>query len=254
MSILILERKKTRQFGYSDIARLGGFAARSFPRDVILGKKRISLNSLPKFIRGLSLTFDLAEYFRIIVEIEEADCRTKCVDEVKLYRMKENLRKRILDRHHVVLGQADKAFAISSIPRVYAALGNLERGATTKEIVERTDLPEGVIYQSLSYMEEKKIAQKKGTRYFAKDIHANFQGLKGEIFQKHFVKTAEESIQMSKRHIASEEKLFLSSAFSVAKKDLPQLKNELRSLLLKYIDTSENSDGDKVINLIASLY
>ncbi|MEN0059706.1 MAG: hypothetical protein AAGB31_12780 [Bdellovibrio sp.] len=46
----------------------------------------------------------------------------------------------------------------------------------------------------------------------------------------------------------------MSSAFSVSQKDLPKLKDELRSLLLKYVDTAENPDGNKVINLIASLY
>src|SRR4051812_39197485 len=103
-AILIQERKKYRRFGYSDIARHGGFSARSFPRDVVLGKKNLSLISLPKFIRGLGLTSDLAEYFRILVEIAEPKCRTKSLNETKLQQIKDNLKKRISDRYFVQVG------------------------------------------------------------------------------------------------------------------------------------------------------
>lgn len=254
ISVLIQERKKHRRFGYSDIARHGGFAARSFPRDVVLGKKSLSLNSLPKFIRGLGLTSDLAEYFRILVEISETKCRTKSLDETKLRQMKDNLKKRISDRHHVQVGHRDSAFVLSSVPRIYAALGNADIGSSLKEIFEKTSLSETEIHQGLGYMLEQSLIKKRGARYFANESHSNFQGLKTEIFKKHFIKTAETSIQMSKKFIGSEEKLFLSSAFSVSQKDLPKLKDELRSLLLKYVDTAENPNGNKVINLIASLY
>ncbi|MEN0057979.1 MAG: hypothetical protein AAGB31_04040 [Bdellovibrio sp.] len=154
IAILIQERKKHRRFGYSDIARHGGFAARSFPRDVVLGKKSLSLNSLPKFIRGLGLTSDLAEYFRILVEISELECRTKSVDEAKLRQMKDNLKKRISDRHHVQVGHSDSAFILSSVPRLYAALGTAEKGSSLKEISEKTSLPETEIHQGLTYMLE----------------------------------------------------------------------------------------------------
>jgi hypothetical protein len=110
------------------------------------------------------------------------------------------------------------------------------------------------VIETIEYMVRNQLVDKNGRKYFAKDIHANFQNMKGEIFKKHFVRTAEESIQISRTHIGSDEKLFLSSAFSVSRKDLPKLKDELRSLLLKYIDTSENANGDKVINLVTSLF
>lgn len=254
ISVLIAERKKYRRFGYSDIARHGGFAARSFPRDVVLGKKRLTLTSLPKFIRGLGLTSDLAEYFRVLVEISDPNCRVRILDDAKLYQMKDNLKKRLSDRHHIQIGHNDSAFVLSSVPHIYAALGSAENGSSLDEVLQKTSLIESEIHRGIAYMLEHRLIKKRSGRYFANEAHANFQGLKTEIFQKHFIKTAEMSIQMSKKHIGSEEKLFLSSAFSVVQKDLPKLKAELRSVLLKYVDAAENPNGNKVINLIASLY
>ncbi|MGZ6449546.1 MAG: hypothetical protein ACXWRA_16030 [Pseudobdellovibrionaceae bacterium] len=52
----------------------------------------------------------------------------------------------------------------------------------------------------------------------------------------------------------SNEKLFLSSSVSVLKRDLPKIKEELRAVLLKFVDSAEDSKGDTVVNLVASLY
>lgn len=251
---LIEERSKIKRFGYSDIARHGGFATRSFPRDVVVGSKRLTLVSLPKIVRGLGLSGDLADYFKVLVEIEELDCRTKHYDESKLFQIKENLKRRILSRAQIAVGQTDKAFVMSFIPKVYAGLGGLNEGSDIREIVEKTLLSEAEVFRALECMLANDLAYKKGRKYFAKELHANFQGLKSEIFKNHFIKTAEASAQMSRKHIGSEDKLFLSSAVSVSKRDLPKLKEELRSVLLRFVDNSENSKGDTVVNLVASLY
>jgi len=197
----IKERAKIKKLSYSDIARHGGFATRSFPRDVVLGTKRLTPSSLPKFIKGLGLSSDLADYFRVLVEIEESDCRLKSFDETKLHQIKENLKKRILLKSHVNIGQTDKAFVLSYIPKVYAALGDLNVGADLREISEKTSLSESEIIKALEYMTENDLVFKKGRRFIAKELHANFQGLKSEIFKNHFIITAETSAQVSRKYI-----------------------------------------------------
>jgi len=255
ISALIVQRNKYHRFGYSDIARTGGFKARSFPRDVALGKKRITLKSLPKFIKGLGLTSDLAEYFKILVEIEEVDCRVKNLNMAKLQNLKETLQKRISSKKAIRLDiDQDLNFIYSSIPKIYASLGPHEIGATVDDILDKTSLPETEVLRSLKFMIERKLIHRSKARYFPKELHLNFQNLESEVFRNHFVKTAEESILMSKKHIQSNEKLFLSSAFSVSQKDLPKLKEDLRAVILRYIDQAENPHGDRVINLTTSLY
>lgn len=251
---LIEEKSRHRKFGYADISRVGGFATRSFPRDVVLGQKRLTLVSLPKLIRGLGLSAELADYFKILVELEQPDCRPANMSDAKLSVMKENIRRRILSKQFVQVDRSDKAFELSMIPQIHAALGEVQTGASLQQIIDKTGLPESEITRTLDFMRTGQLIVKRAHRYYPAEQHVTFQGLKSEIFKKHFVKSTEDAIKMSKQFLGSDEKLFLSSSFSVSRKDLPQLKVELRALLHKYIDSAENPAGDKVVNLVASLY
>ena len=251
----ITERAKSKKFGYADIARLGGFSARSFPRDVALGQKRLTLNSLSKFSKGLQLPAELSEYFRIMVEIEYEDCRTKTIDPIRLLEAKARLKERILGKQSPSAVSANAAFKISTLPEVYAALGSTEKGATISEILHRTTLSSIAVEAALEQMITFGIAMKKKARYFPSKAHLSFEHLQqSEIFKKHFIWSSERSARMVKTGLSSDSRLFLSSAFSVNQQDLPKLKEELRNLLLKFVDTSEKTDGNKVINLVASFF
>lgn len=255
ITTVIGERKKVRDFGYAAIARNGGFRARSFPRDVVLGKKKITLTSLPKFIKGLGLSIDLAEYFKLLVEIEEVNCRTKNYEVSKLLGLKENLKKRLRTKNKIHFENSeDLNFIYSSIPKIYAALGEAKVGVTIDQIIIKTNLTETETLKSLQFMVQRKLITRSKGRYFSTENHLNFQNLSSDVFKKHFIKTASDSIEMSKKNIQSNEKLFLSSSFSVSQKDLSKLKEELRSVILRYIDNAEDPRGDKVISLVASLY
>jgi uncharacterized protein (TIGR02147 family) len=251
----IEERRKEKKIGYSDIARLGGFSARSFPRDVINGSKRLTLASIPKFAKGLQLKGELSDFFRTLVEIEHEDCRTKISDFVKLQDLKLRLKERILAKHGKTDSNTDEAFKVSSLPEVYAALGSVERGASISEILARTSLSAFEIEAALDQMVASGIAQKKKARYFPRQTHLSFEGLKqSEIFKKHFIWGSERSARMVKTGLSSDSKLFLSSAFSVNQGEIPKLKEELRALLMKFVDTAETTDGNKVVNIVASLF
>lgn len=255
IDLIISEKNKRKKFGYADVARLGGFASRSFPRDVVRGEKRITLNSLPGFMRALYLTSDISEYFRMMVELEHEDCRAKTQDEVKLRDIKIKYKERIISKFNSSKNSEEQAFQISSIPEVYAALGSVERGATLKEIYDRSHLPSHEIETALEKMIATGLVLKKKLRYFPRQTHLNFEGLsQSEVFKKHFISGCERSARMARSGLSSDSKLFLSSAFSVNRSDLPKLKEELRSLLLKFVDNSEQTDGDKVVNFVASLY
>lgn len=255
IKFFIEEESKLKRFGFSDIARQGGFAARSFPRDVALGQKRITLNSLPKIIKGLGLTSDLAEYFRILVELAHTDCRMKDVSELKLQQSLEGIRLRLSEKNEVVLENKSLAYKARNAPQIYAALGNKNRGSTVKEIQTRTNLSEEEIFETLGYMLELKLIEKRQGRFFLKENHIQLQGLKtNEFFKKHFTHLCEKSIRAANAKFNSDEALFLSSAFSVRKSDLPQLKNELRQLLHRYIDAAEKDEGDKVVQLMAGMF
>ena len=138
---------------------------------------------------------------------------------------------------------------------VYAALGSVERGATVSEISQRTELSDFEVEAALEHMLKGGLALKKKARYYPLQAHLSFEGLnQSEIFKKHFILNSERAIKIVKSGLSSDSKLFMSSAFSVNPADLPKLKDELRSLLLKFVDSSERANGHKVVNIVASLF
>ncbi|RYZ84926.1 MAG: hypothetical protein EOP04_17010, partial [Proteobacteria bacterium] len=62
------QKNNGRKLTYASLARLAGFASRSFPRDVIKGIKLLSRDSALAMARALKLNSDLAAYLCYLVE------------------------------------------------------------------------------------------------------------------------------------------------------------------------------------------
>lgn len=251
------ERSKIRRFGFSDIARNGNFAARSFPRDVVQGTKRITLRSLDRFTVGLGLTADLAAYFKLLVEIEEPECRTGKVTVRKLERSRALIRTRLLGRAGYSLTAAstpsDEIF-LEDFPRIYAGLGSEENGATLEDVARRTKLPTATVRSALTKCVATGWARKEKNRYYPSMSHVNLEGLKTSIpFQQRFTRSCLRVVKEVEHRLESPEALFFSSAISVRATDLPALKEDFRSLLLRYVEASEFNEGDRVVEIVAAM-
>jgi len=251
------ERSKIRRFGFSDIARNGNFASRSFPRDVVQGTKRITLRSLDRFTVGLGLTSDLAVYFKLLVEIEEPECRTGKITIRKLERSRALIRTRLLGRAGYSLTAAstpnDEIF-LEDFPRIYAGLGSEENGATLEDVARRTKLPTATVRSALTKCVATGWARKDKNRYYPSMSHVNLEGLKTSIpFQQRFTRSCLRVVKEAESRLESPEALFFSSAFSVRVVDLPALKEDFRSLLLRYVETSEFNDGERVVEIVAAM-
>lgn len=256
-SVIELRSRSRSRYGFSDVARAAGFSARSFPRDVATGKKRITPSSLMPFIRGLGLSGDWATYFKLLVEIEEPDCREKIRDEVRLQTMVKNLADRLRrkDSKLPALSKASVVFESHDVPKVYSALGSLSRGATLADIRNRTKLEGEVVKPILKTLGEAGIVRKEKDVYFATEAHLSLPGLKSsEVYKSFYLSLMNEATRKARTDFNSERALFFTSALSVASSDLPRLKEELRSLLLSFADTSEKSDGDSIVSIAASLF
>jgi uncharacterized protein (TIGR02147 family) len=257
LSCIEIRNKKGRRFGYSDIARRGAFKSRSFPREVALGKKNLTHSSLQKFVIGLGLKGILAEYFRALVELETPECRTQNFQSDKLENKLRNLRSRLLKKSfaNVDTKVSEAPFELAHIPQVYAALGLPLVGATLSEIKKRTSLPIDEIATVIEKLLKSGFIEQQGQRYLAKQNHLNLPGLKqSQIFKEFFLKTVAEASMKARSHFDSDEDLFFSSSFSVKKSDLRQLKNELREVLLRYVDDAEKPQGDSVVSMACALF
>jgi uncharacterized protein (TIGR02147 family) len=256
LAMIELRRATGKRFGYSDIARRARFSARSFPRDVALGTKRLSPRSLAQLSVGLGLKGDLAEYFRILVEIETPDCRVKTQSTEKLENSLKNLRTRILRRSDEVPNPSSQETLpeLFSIARIYAALGDPADGASLSEIQNRTGVNKSEIQHIIAKFKKSGLITERHERYFACDKHLSLSQLKaGSDFQKFFLLLLSEASALARADFESSERLFFGSTFSVSRADLPALKSELRSILLRYVDQSESARGNAITSLVCAL-
>ena len=239
---------------YAKLGRLAGISSRSYPRDIVGGTKRMTPALLPKFARALGLTGDLRALFTDLVELSEPGARASGRSEEQirfsLQRLRARLAQKTSSSFHI-----EQAFAVAELPRVYAALGTQEQGASQTEIERRTGLDEVVVAGVLAKMLEIGLAKKNGARFFPEKPHFSTTDLKAsDVYKQHFLKQTEVVLSEARRKMNSDDNLFFSSAFSVKAKLLPELKTELRDLLLRYVDTSEVASGDKVVSLICALH
>jgi uncharacterized protein (TIGR02147 family) len=251
ISIYKEERSKSGKYSYSMIARRAGFSSRSFPRDVATGARKITLSSLYPMIKGLGLQGDLAEFFKTLVAIEHPETRTVQVDKIKLERKLTNLRDRLRVSRSIA---ASDPYRFEFFPIVYAACGEKNQGTSLREIQKKTSLPEDIIKTTLANLIEMKIVSYKGTKYFPTDSHFFFDGMKqSQAFKKFFQYLIRRAGDEASSDFANDKKLFFTSCLSVKESRLIELRNQLKQVLLEYVDAAESSDGEKIISVVCGL-
>lgn len=250
--ILAIRANSPAPLTYAQIGRSMGVKARSYPRDILTGKKKLTPRLMPRMAKALGLTGELKRLFELLVELGEPNCRTSGFDEAKLRRAVEAVKNRILQKELLEL-RFEEAYELADIPRIYASLGSQEQGATLREISARSGFPLNRLTAALARMQQLGLLQEKQKRFFPLQPHVNTAGMQSEIFQRYFQKVTEEVQRQAREDMQSDEKLFFSSAFSVDKRRLAELKTELRSLLLKYVDQSEDPHGDRVASILCAL-
>jgi hypothetical protein len=252
--IWIEERAKVRRFGFADVARIGKFASRSFPRDVIRGTKRLTPRSVEKFAAGLGLRGDLAEYFRTLVEKEEVGCRSPGTNLPRLEKLASGLRRRLAKKAAGAAIRDEEAIFEEDFPRIYASLGSTESGATLGEIAGRSRLATKNLRPALDRLLERGVVLRRGIRYYAGEPHLHLEGMRGKgAFSRRFSRNASRAIDVLETKIDSDECLFFASTYSVRSNELPSLKEELRGVLQRYVDGVEKPEGDKIIELTVSM-
>lgn len=249
-----LKSRHNQPLTYARLSRLAGIASRSYIRDVITGKKRLNLKLVAMLSKAFGLTGDLRNYFEALAECEEEACRVSGRSPAQIARNLENARKRLCQRDKGATIN-DRAFGIEHLPIIYAALGDIRVGASISDISRRTGINTSRILPILEKMAEMQLIRANANRYFATENHISISGLtESEVFRRHFISCAENAVVSVKQKMSSEEALFFSSSFSVRSDKLSDLKADLRSLLLKYVDLSEDCSGDKVVSLTCAMH
>ena len=251
-------KSRNKHFGFAEFSRRASFSSRSYPRDVVGGKKRITPRSLPKFVKALKLTPDLESLFTILVGLEELEVFLP--GNVAVEDRKKALRK-IRNRLAAKAAgpsphtQAEQFYQLNSWLPVYVSLGTAEGGATLAEVQSRTRFSKIICRRVLEDMASRKVVRKSGNRYYSESFHLIFDQLgQSEFFKSQFIRSLQEVAHSAERNFGGKVQLFFHSVFSVEEKKLQTLREELRNVILKFVDHAENPQGDRVAKISLAFY
>ena len=246
----IKTRKKNNQpHSFAFIARSAGFQSRSFPREISIGKKSLTLSSAKALAMGLKLESDLQDILIHLVELESID--KNAIEYTRKLKKLSAIRERIHRRHKKP--QDESALIDKHFSAVYASLGSPEVGATLQEIEKKTKLNLSEIHSTLEFLLKLNLVRIENNRYIGMTNHLAFTELKNSgFFNRLFLNRIQLVKSRAASNFHSSRSLFQETTFSVRQENLSQLKSELRNVILKFVDENENSEGDHIVSLMVS--
>jgi hypothetical protein len=256
---------------YAEVARRGGFSSRSYPRDVTEGRRRLTAKSLPSLSRGLRLDPALSRLLQSLYFSEYPDehpetltaqaLRTRLERErLDVARsQRRGVRRKTQIPETSKLGDRDLTHLAAGLTDVVAALGELKDGATLDEIQKRTGLGKNVLARQLDSLVREGVLDYAGDsrRYFPGTAHIDWTGQAGNrLARAVYVSAAERLAETARGHFARPDAMFVNSAVSIPREDLPRFKEELKELLLKFVDRSVETGAspDTVVQIVAGMF
>jgi uncharacterized protein (TIGR02147 family) len=254
-----LAREKPRPLSYRDFANRAGFSSKAFMRDIIVGKKRLTVASFERVSSALQLSSAWRSYLRHLVAAEEPKFRGPRESEREVRGKVESLRKELgvakRTLRHAKTSPVIEVFLKENFPDVYASLGTQNEGATREEIAARSGLGLTRVTSILREMETAGLVDAVSLpgRYLAVAPALEAVNLKDQaIFQQDFKRALERARRRLNHQCASDKSLFMTQTFSVSLEKLPALKAELAELIARFAEASENPTGDTVSELLIS--
>jgi uncharacterized protein (TIGR02147 family) len=247
------------QFSYAFLAKQCHFGSKSFIKEVIDGKKNLSIESSRKITQGLSFPNAWAEYFSNLVLI---DSKISLQDSLKIQKELDRLKNRLAEKiksassaQPTAVLDSSALFQISQWPHVYAALGNEKTGASLLEITKRTGMGSLPAEAILEFLEKEKMVLKKDRRYYALQNTVFFADLgKSAFFKKFYLQSLQSVYKNASQDFASPNSLFYTMSLSLNSNKLPKFRKDLAELLDKYTSEIEDPDGNRVAVLNCGMH
>ncbi len=256
--LFIASSKEAKKFNYAAFSRKAGFTSRSFVREVVDGRKRLTSFSFPKFLKALSLPVPLRNYFTYLVWLEESELNHDKLSSEQIHQKIEEIRQRLSQS----LLAAENSNSISTalfksyqVLEVYSALASRGPGTELSEVESTTGYETRVCLQVLRYLVSQKVVLEQAGKFKALNPHAVYSSVGTEDG----IKTVFlDSLSVLKRKATSrwkgEDQLYSQSFFSVPRKRLPELRKRLRDVLHEFIETYETDEGDCIGKLLVGFY
>lgn len=244
-----------KALSFGEVARRAGFASRSYVRDIVAGRKRVSAKTLPRLVRAFNLSGDRKLYFSLMVFLEEPDLREASMTSERIKARMDLARKRLGRRSKEatsVLSSAETLFDDRRTSQVFAAVHIDSDGATLESVARLTKLTEQSCGAILERLVARGVIELREDRYYCNDAHLVFDGLHRDYFFKRAYLTELSHLkQCVETNFDRRDHLFLKSTFTIPAAKAQQLREELRKLMVQFIDdTSGTPDDDSLANLV----
>lgn len=233
-----IKKKRSKTYSFAELARKSE-VSKSLPRDIVEGDKRITVKTLPKFLKAMELPGMLEDFFVQLIELEENPGKRNILDRLANLYLET----------YFINTFSEKNFKDFRVPFLYAASGDSEKGARIQTLATRTGFSFTDIREVLRIMESlnlgKVTADENGFVPSVSQIHVETE--QGEVkfleFYQFCLELQQEKIK-NKSNLPGD--LFYNDVFSVSEKDMEALKSELKKVLKSFVLKSENPAGDSV--------
>lgn len=248
-------RKSPKPLTYQEFSNRSGISSKSFLKDVIAGRKRLTHRSTPKVFIALKLDRSWREFLNSLIIIEEEDLRgprfNRDRELEKLEKIKEKIRKtrkeRIISDSKIL-----ELYLTKDFPEIFAALGSEEKGATIEDIIHRTNLPLKRIDFILRKMRKNKIVAYDEIENVFRASNQSFQAKElgsDEYFHKDFLRSIKKVKDRFTSQVNSAQSLFVTHTLSVSSDRLKEFAGKLDALLQDFTDDLESPEGDTVAEI-----
>lgn len=240
----------------AQLARRAGFNSRSYLSELMAGKKGLSQDSFNRIKTGMGLPRSLTQLFEALVYQSESQLRPARYSSEQIHDLISQALREIKTQPSP--GNSELARACVRSPQVfqiYAALGLPSEGATLEEIMLRTSLSARQVKVHLKKLLERNIIVHQADRYYAPVSQADHLGIHETEDLSEMVKLVTQDIQKSRNEILKDaNSLTVYSAFSVQKRNLPELKKKLQAAIYGVLDEYQDDRGNNVQQIFISLH
>ncbi len=166
---ILIESSANTRGEQAKLSRKAGFSSRSYLSELLAGKKGLSRDSASRLKNGLQLSKFWGNYFDCLVWLEHPEL---CPRNITLEQIKSKITQlrsdiKNLSENNKIEKTVAEHLHRPQVFQVYAALGSETKGASLKEIGERTGLQNPLIEKTLEQLLKSQAVRQLKDRYYA---------------------------------------------------------------------------------------
>lgn len=256
----VAHQSATSKANLASISRRAGLSSRSFIKDVIDGRRRLTALSLTKFKKGLRLSGSWAQLFEYLVALEEPDVNFHQFNDYELRAKIGKLKKKLLlglkkNKRFLSFAEVEDVFSRAEVYAVFAALGTLEDGASLDEISLKTGFNKDLCQELLTALTKEEMAIARDERYFASDSVIDLFGSgKRERFRRMYGSFTQDLYRRTEKGLGSTQEFFYCAALSVRADEMGKLQARIRETIVEFLDEAQDDAGDRIAKVVVGFY